>query len=193
MRDIPGYESLYAITEDGQVWSYPKPPRNPSGMWMRQQLIVNKYRRLKSHSSFQVSLCRKGGAKRFLVHRLVALAYIPNPDGKPDINHKDGNPLNNYVSNLEWCTKFENMQHAMQNGLLDIHSGRQDETRRANGRKTGALNGMRHRRMFTMKQAERIRELHREGKSRHGIASMMGCSDKTIGNIVNGQSYMVAV
>lgn len=51
------------------------------------------------------------------IHRLVASAFLPNPEGKATINHKDGNKSNNHIDNLEWATYSENVQHAVQNGL----------------------------------------------------------------------------
>lgn len=58
----------------------------------------------------------EGRRKWFTIHRLVAQAYVPNPNNLPQVNHKDGNKLNNHYSNLEWCTAKENIHHAWSTG-----------------------------------------------------------------------------
>lgn len=71
----------------------------------------------------KVALSSHSVQKRFLVHRLVAEAFIPNPEGKPCINHKDGNKQNNCVENLEWCTLSENQRHrryVLKSGLRKV-------------------------------------------------------------------------
>jgi hypothetical protein len=65
--------------------------------------------------------------KRISVHRLVAMLYIPNPDNLPEVNHKDGDKLNNNYWNLEWCTRLHNMEHAYRTGLKD-NSGEKSGT-----------------------------------------------------------------
>jgi hypothetical protein len=108
MRDIKGFEGLYAVTKDGQVWSYPK--RAWAGGWMKQQ----------PHKGY-LSVHLKKDDKIFprLVHRLVAEAYIPNPENKPQVNHKheDGNKTRNNVDNLEWATNKENSDHSFTSGI----------------------------------------------------------------------------
>lgn len=92
IKDYPGY----VVTVDGEVYSIKrqKPYR------LIGHVDRNGYRR--------IELCNEGKAKYIFVHRLVAEAFIPNPENKPYINHKDENKLNNAVTNLEWCTTSEN-------------------------------------------------------------------------------------
>lgn len=71
-------------------------------------------------------LSKDGKVKNESIHRLVAQAFIPNPDSKPQVNHIDCNTLNNNVSNLEWCTAKENTVHAWKNGMCK-HSPKSNE------------------------------------------------------------------
>ena len=65
----------------------------------------------------QVQKTINGKRKTLLIHRLVAKAFIPNPDNLPEVNHKDGNKANNQSFNLEWCTRRQNAKHAVDSGL----------------------------------------------------------------------------
>lgn len=81
-----------------------------------------------SESGYSVFATKIGGRSGkcfcFRVHKLVAETYIPNPYNKPEVNHIDGNKLNNHVSNLEWVTHRENMGHAYTTGLIDLNNRR---------------------------------------------------------------------
>ena len=94
MRDIVGYEGLYAVTSCGRVWSY----RNER--FLKPKCEKNGYLR--------VQLCKNGEVKTYSLHRLVAQAYLPNPDNLPQVNHKDENKANNCLQNLEWCDQKYN-------------------------------------------------------------------------------------
>ena len=105
---LNGYEGLYKINKQGKIISLPR--YRCRGKVKRATLINNGY--------LIVNLCKNNKSKNYLLHRLVAETFIPNPENKPDINHIDGNKKNNCVNNLEWCTKSENMQHAVKTGLF---------------------------------------------------------------------------
>jgi len=191
MKDIKSYEGLYAVTKDGKVWSYPKSNRNKKGMWLKQHRIEKKRINGTKYIIVSVGLWKNKKRKLFLVHRLVAMAYIPNPKNKPDVNHKNGNSLINEEWNLEWNTKIENMQHAERTGLSNQFTEKQRKARSQNGKKTGAINGMKSRRLFSMGEVDCIRKIYEiSKKSFRSIAKTYGCADKTIGNICNYKSYI---
>lgn len=109
-RDIPGLEGVYQVSSIGNV----KRIKTRSGKECDRPL---KYWVL--HSGYALyTLTYNGKRIRTCAHRLVALAFIPNPDNKPYVNHKDGNKLNNSVENLEWVTASENTVHAIKTGLI---------------------------------------------------------------------------
>lgn len=107
MKDVKGYEGLYAVTSFGRIWAYPKKGRK--GEWFDLNNCKTRYVR--------VGFIKDGERKWFGLHRVVATAFIPNPFKKKQVNHKDGNRYNCRASNLEWSTARENMQHATDTGL----------------------------------------------------------------------------
>jgi hypothetical protein len=70
-----------------------------------------------------IHLCKNGKSKSFLLHRLIGIHFISNPKNLPEINHKDGNKLNNLINNLEWVTRSENQKHAYLNKLNYCYYG----------------------------------------------------------------------
>jgi len=101
MKQIKDYPN-YSITEDGVIFSN----------------ITNKaLAPFNNNGYLRIGLSKDNKRKKFLVHRLIAEAFIPNDQNNLLINHKDGNKMNNHISNLEWCTYSENLKHAYKIGL----------------------------------------------------------------------------
>lgn len=125
-RDIEGYEGLYQVSSFGRVKSFYK--WNGHKHIYKEHIIEGYVQTVrKSYARRVVNLTNcKGERKMFKVHRLVANAFIENPNNYNVINHIDGNPLNNYVSNLEWCTPKHNAQHAIENKLKKCATNRDD-------------------------------------------------------------------
>lgn len=156
VKDLKGYEGLYDITTYGEIFS----KRN--GKKLKKTSVHNGY--------YRVNLTKEKKHKMHFVHRLVAETFIPNPENKPFINHIDGNPRNNRVSNLEWCTTKENSEHAVKNSLypsgMDASSGK-----------------------FTNEQILFIRECYSAGYSQRKLARIFSVSHFTIKLIVENKSY----
>ena len=105
-KDVKGYEGLYMVSNKGEVKSLPRivhiKSRGTESETFRRGVLLKSD--INNSGREQVRLYREGRVQICLVHRLVAMAFIPNPLNLPQINHKDENPLNNRVDNLEWCT-----------------------------------------------------------------------------------------
>lgn len=109
-KDIAGYENKYQVSNHGRVRSI---NYNNTG----QMKILKPY---PSHGGYLVvTLCKEGKRTKKRLHRLVAEAFLENPDNKPEVNHIDGDKTNNYASNLEYMTCKENIRHAWDNGLCE--------------------------------------------------------------------------
>lgn len=104
-KPVVGYENKYTVSDDG--------------------IVINRWgKELKgsiAHNGYRYVTLSNGGIKNHKIHRLVANAFLPNHGNKPEVNHKDGNKLNNNVTNLEWSTRLENAHHAIK--VLGINFG----------------------------------------------------------------------
>ncbi|WP_343342471.1 NUMOD4 domain-containing protein [Terrisporobacter petrolearius] len=103
-KDIKGYEGLYQVSNFGQVYS------------LKRKKYIKAY--VDKDGYLRVGLSKNGKQKGYIVHRLVATAYIPNPNNYPMINHRDETRQNNKVSNLEWCTCTYNNNFGTRNERL---------------------------------------------------------------------------
>ena len=117
-KDVVGYEDLYEVSNTGLVRTHKDKITSNARCNIRrwkQRVLKDK---TPNGRDARVTLWKNGKPKDYLIHRLVAEAFIPKVEGKDFINHIDGNPKNNYVSNLEWCDHQENNNHAFDNDLM---------------------------------------------------------------------------
>lgn len=153
----------------GEIWSYclniPDIQVSTMGRFMRvsSQSLIDGYLTTGGYVTVDFS-----GIGTFAAHRLVAMAFIPNPDNKPEVNHRDGSKTNNTVGNLEWVTPAENIQHAFQTGLMRARSG-QDHPRIA----------------LTEEEIVASAKMHGDGKTFQEIADIYGVYWKTVSRHVN--------
>lgn len=128
-RDIPGYEGRYRVSSIGNIMSVGHITIDKRGVPRRlpDKILSIAYGKNDRYGYGHVSLCNT----RFWVHRAVALAFLPNPDNLPQVNHKDGNKKNNRIENLEWCSARDNLLHAFKTGLHPNEAFEKDAGKRA--------------------------------------------------------------
>lgn len=118
-QDIQGYEGFYMISNLGNIRSLARTTNTRIiGDFMRKEKIL-KYGVTDGYK--KVSLTRDGKTRNFLIHRLIAIHFIPNPNNYPCINHKNSDRQDNRIENLEWCTYSHNNSHAHQFGF-QVHN-----------------------------------------------------------------------
>lgn len=159
---IKGFEGLYEVDTSGRVFS----------------IVADAHRRkreLKQYSNeagyMKVNLYDlEGQCKKKYIHRLVAEAFIPNPQGLKEVNHIDCNKLNNSVENLEWCDRLYNLEHSYKNGL----------------KRRGELHGM-HK--LTELEVRQIRQFLSDGVAQTEIARSFHVAQCTISAIKAGRLW----
>lgn len=156
-KNIPGHPD-YSVNENGEIKSN------------RRNKLLTSYNNRYGYVTFGI---RKNKKKKIITaHQAVALTFIPNPENKSQVNHKDGNKKNNHISNLEWATPSENIKHAFDNGLIT--------------KPKGELHG---KSILTEKDVILICERLQDGWRNKDIAEDMNINIKTISNIRSGHRW----
>lgn len=159
IKEINGFEGLYSIYDNGEIYSH----------------IKEKFLKPTLHKDYlAVRLYKERKPEFLLVHRLVALHFVPNPENKPKVNHKDGNKLNNSSPNLEWVTDQENSLHSWNLGLSTYTAS--EKRRIATSKKC---------RKFNEEEEKQIRKWWEGGVQQKDIAEFCNCSRQLVYRIVN--------
>lgn len=156
MKKINNFES-YTISKDGVI--------------INQKTKYKKKFYIGSTGYYMVTLSKDNKQNPKRVHRLIAEAFLPNPDGKPCVNHKNGIKTDNRIENLEWCTHDENMKHAFSTGLTN---------------NTGVRNGMSK---LNPSRVKSIKHALIKGESQQKIADRFGVSRSCILKINLGKTW----
>lgn len=160
---LEGYNGMYSVSSLGSVKSYYKTKSYP--FILLKKTIRNGY--------YSVGLSINGLEKRVNVHRLVACNFIPSSKEQTQVNHIDGNKLNNNVENLEWCTSKENVNHAHKMGLVNTPYGEMHANSKLN-----------------VKSVLEIRSKYiKRVKTYKSLALEYGVSKATITEIINRQIW----
>jgi hypothetical protein len=116
-KDVKGYENIYKVSNQGRIKSIERYIKHSDGRKPQYHKELIRKPQLSNKGYLNIRLSKENKLKSYLVHKLVAEAFIPNTDNKQQVNHKDGNKENNNDWNLEWVTNSENQIHALKFGL----------------------------------------------------------------------------
>lgn len=127
-KDVRGYEGLYLVSDEGVVISLPREVRGRNAsceiVAHRKAKTIKPYLRGRNSLMYPaVTLSKNGESKAYSLHRIVAEAFIPNPDCMPEVNHKDENPMNCRVENLEWCDHQYNVEYSKAKSVAQYLDG----------------------------------------------------------------------
>jgi len=177
MKDIPGYENRYAVTQDGNVWSHRKetPVGENGGVRVDGDcwLALSMHNRGKGY--YRIALSDSNGQRKmWLVHRLVAMAYIDNPDDLPFVNHRNGITTDNRVENLEWCDASGNARHAFDSNLVRVPN------------QSGAANSQAK---LTAGDVRRIRNMAADGIGDTEISRLTGVNRSAVKDITKYKTW----
>lgn len=160
-KDVTGYEGIYQVSNLGNVKSlYRKVFYTDGRNYIYKERILN-WNIMKKVNRCYVHLYKNSERKSMLVHRLVAQAFIPNPDDLPEVNHKSGITTENDISNLEWVTHSDNMKH-------------------------GILHGNN---IYTETQIKQVKTYLAEGKGQAEIQRLTGVGRSTVYEIKKGRQW----
>jgi len=115
-KDIKGYEGLYQISNFGNIKSVERIAFRNKTTFKKKEKLLSPF--LNRNGYLAIVLWKDGKYKMTYIHRLVTLTFIQNVNKLEQVNHKDGNKLNNRVDNLEWCSRSDNIKHAVKCGLI---------------------------------------------------------------------------
>lgn len=171
---LPGFEGIYEITRCSAVRSLPRFVNSPAAGGRRR---IRGKRIAITHPKGYPAINAKKDGRRYTVylHRAIATLFVPNPDGKPCVNHIDGDKENNDPENLEWCTHQENMAHAFRTGLARAPLV-------GPGDKCPASK-------LTSSDVSIIKAKLAKGATHRELADRYGVRTGTIGHIANGRTW----
>jgi hypothetical protein len=169
---VKGFEDFYEVSDKGNVRSSDRIIKNNFGTFTQPGRILKGNINQAGYTK-QTLTDHNKKQHTVLVHRLVAIAFLPNLENKKNVNHKDGNKSNNELSNLEWATDSENMKHAIDTGLLKVRKGQEIYFAK-----------------FTDDQARYIKTAVNSGDlTIKEVCVMFNCCRRTISDMVKGRTW----